>query len=59
MEGGVCVCDGYACAALSCRPVLRLQSGDTALSLGMQYKHADVVELLLDRGADLNVKDNV
>ena len=35
------------------------QDGYSALYLAAMYVHTDVVRLLLDRGADVNIKDKV
>ena len=44
--------------AVTCGPAT-LQRGATALVLAASGGHTDMVELLLDRGADLEAKDRV
>ena len=44
--------------AVTCGPAT-LQTGATALVLAASGGHKDTVELLLDRGADLEAKDRV
>ena len=38
---------------------LTLQNGDTALMLASQAGNLECVEMLLDRGADINMQDKV
>jgi len=49
---------------LSCGPSIHPihphdQAGSTALMLAAQYGHASIVGVLLESGADVDVKDNV